>query len=322
MEIAERNHFREITEEVLKKGSNLRFTALGMSMHPFIRNGEILIVEPITAKNLEIGNIVFFKTDLGSLIAHRMLGREDSGNILTKGDFGHMRDSPVEPRNILGRVIAVEKRSGRQVNLDRGYNQLINQLLARTSILNFSLYRWYKKIQNLAFWPARPILRGLQGLKTYRLFIRKHLGPVQYRLADRKDFIDLVANFGYRDPKLDAEFKRTADRHSNDKCDAFHLVAEIKTKLAGTIAAERIKANGTLPGTWKISRQIVRNRYRGTGVGEELIKQTLAKIAASGGKHVKLAVDQNHAPALSLYRKLGFIEANHTDGKKIMVLDI
>lgn len=64
--------FPHAAEILLKKGQPIRFRAAGNSMHPTLRQGDTLIVEPCNPTLLAVGDIVLFK-DAGRLFAHRII---------------------------------------------------------------------------------------------------------------------------------------------------------------------------------------------------------------------------------------------------------
>jgi signal peptidase I len=88
-------------------------------MHPTIREGETITVEPVTASAVNVGDIVLYRLDDG-LIAHRVKGIEGAeGNgtrFILRGDASGNSDAPVNAEQILGRVISVE-RAGRSIDL-------------------------------------------------------------------------------------------------------------------------------------------------------------------------------------------------------------
>ena len=58
--------------------------------------------------------------------------------------------------------------------------------------------------------------------------------------------------------------------------------------------------------------------YRGHGLGEQLIRATLAAARAAGFERVSLSVYARNTPAIALYRKVGFVvEGTRVRGKKL-----
>lgn len=110
--------FLETSHELLKLGYAVRFRAGGHSMHPTIKDGEMITVEPVNPGDVRRGDILLYQFKKG-VIAHRVLRveREDAQlRFILRGDSTHACDAPVEAGEILGRVISVE-RKGRAFNL-------------------------------------------------------------------------------------------------------------------------------------------------------------------------------------------------------------
>ncbi len=103
--------------EVLGKGVPFRFEARGESMHPAVRDGDILTVAPLGGRPLRPGDIVaFVHPGTGGVRVHRVVALEDGGFVL-KGDNALGADPRVGPAGILGRVVGLE-RDGRPRRLE------------------------------------------------------------------------------------------------------------------------------------------------------------------------------------------------------------
>ncbi|HHV64828.1 MAG TPA: signal peptidase I [Peptococcaceae bacterium] len=88
------------------------------SMYPLFERGDILFLSPIPVKdNLQIGDIIIFKTESGSLvgqgwIAHRIVGGNKTDGYLTKGDANEYPDQVnqeglIKPEWISSKVITI-----------------------------------------------------------------------------------------------------------------------------------------------------------------------------------------------------------------------
>ncbi len=64
--------FSELAATLLREGHSIRFRAAGQSMHPTIRDGETIVVEPIDLRDIKRGDIVLYR-DLRGVIAHRVV---------------------------------------------------------------------------------------------------------------------------------------------------------------------------------------------------------------------------------------------------------
>jgi signal peptidase I len=111
--------FLEVSTDLLSRGYSVRFRPGGHSMHPTIRDGEAVTVEPVDPGKVKRGDIVLYRT-AGGVIAHRVTlieRREDKPEVFhLRGDASTSLDAPVRAEQILGRVVSVE-RTGRTISL-------------------------------------------------------------------------------------------------------------------------------------------------------------------------------------------------------------
>jgi hypothetical protein len=110
---------RDLSSDLLGCGYDVRFRAPGQSMHPAIREGETITVRPVSPSAVRRGDIILYRWRQG-VIAHRVVGIETavSGNfhLLTRGDAADAQVEPVMPDQVLGKVVATE-RKGRRIDL-------------------------------------------------------------------------------------------------------------------------------------------------------------------------------------------------------------
>jgi hypothetical protein len=85
-------------------------------MSPFIRDGDILTVQPLQGAAPRLGNVVaFIYPGTGTVAVHRVI-RAGSGLFYLKGDNAPDGDGGFPPESILGTVIRVE-RAGSKLRL-------------------------------------------------------------------------------------------------------------------------------------------------------------------------------------------------------------
>lgn len=135
--------FSALTAELLVEGGGLRFRANGRSMKPFIRDGDILVIEKIDPADLRVGDVALFRSKGGSMLAHRVCRLEGSGDRVlwtTRGDALFMPDWPFGPSQLLGRVATVE-RDGIARRSDGGVGRLAGRLWLLTYPPRFVLRR-------------------------------------------------------------------------------------------------------------------------------------------------------------------------------------
>lgn len=124
---------RELLKAVLDRGQQFRFRAAGMSMFPFIRNGDVVTVSPLQGEEPGIGDIVaFLQNHDRSLALHRVVGVEHQSRV-TRGDGVLHADGRIPCENILGMVVRIERR-GREVRLGIGPERRAIALLSRLGI--------------------------------------------------------------------------------------------------------------------------------------------------------------------------------------------
>jgi signal peptidase I len=106
-------------------------------MYPAIRDGEIIKVEPVEPSHIKKGDIVLYRMKKG-VIAHRVvhIERRNGGPpfFVLRGDAFETCDGIVEPRQVIGRVISVE-RNGRDYKLNGIHAKLFHNLRFYTSSL-------------------------------------------------------------------------------------------------------------------------------------------------------------------------------------------
>jgi len=129
--------FASIAHGVLGRGRALRFKAKGRSMSPFIQNGDVLEVVPVKGK-INLGDIVLYCSSHGNPIVHRVI-RRGKESVTTKGDSVSSSDQPLLSKQVLGRVMIVEK-NGWHLRLDSPMGRLLNMLLATMSPFSFLIY--------------------------------------------------------------------------------------------------------------------------------------------------------------------------------------
>ena len=64
--------FLDVSTELLERGHSVRFQAPGRSMHPTIKEGETITVEPVEPPGVRTGDIILYRTKTG-VIAHRVI---------------------------------------------------------------------------------------------------------------------------------------------------------------------------------------------------------------------------------------------------------
>jgi GNAT superfamily N-acetyltransferase len=81
------------------------------------------------------------------------------------------------------------------------------------------------------------------------------------------------------------------------------LMASVDGEIAGTVALKYVD-----PGVYEFTKMAVDEKFQGQKVGLALAEAAIEKARTLGAKKIILYSSTKLIPALSLYRKLGFIE--------------
>lgn len=132
--------FPDLTTDLLRRGSHVRFRAVGASMQPTIEDGELITVAPVGPESVRRGEILLYQNERG-VFAHRVV-RTVKGTFpylyLLRGDAAVECDPPVSRAQVIGRVVAVQ-RGTRSLALDHRMGNLLR--LARLWISKFKAFR-------------------------------------------------------------------------------------------------------------------------------------------------------------------------------------
>jgi len=102
---------REFLEAVLERGVPFRFTARGCSMHPAIKDRDVITVSPLAGRAPLVGEVVAFRSDEERLVVHRIVAAAE-GSYELRGDNCPMGDGRVSCDALLGVVTRVESHAG------------------------------------------------------------------------------------------------------------------------------------------------------------------------------------------------------------------
>ena len=98
---------------------SIRFRAPGRSMYPAIKEDETITVQPVEPSGIKTGDIILYRLE-DVVIAHRVVrierGEDGGSRFILRGDASGALNEAVEPAQVLGRVVSVE-RGGRSIDL-------------------------------------------------------------------------------------------------------------------------------------------------------------------------------------------------------------
>ena len=113
-------------QHLIREGINLRIPVRGSSMFPLLSNGDTVIVS--SPEGLKRGDIIIFKKS-EDLICHRIVSifcSEGRMHYITKGDAMTVPDRPVMSDDVIGKVIAIERK---RISLPRRVFLLLDPIL-------------------------------------------------------------------------------------------------------------------------------------------------------------------------------------------------
>lgn len=135
-----------LAAEILASGRAIHFRARGVSMRPCIRDGDLLEIQAVQAKDIRSGDILLINPVQRQLLVHRVTrthSHKGQPRFLLQGDAVLQPDGWLTPDQVLGRVISID-RNGRRLFLNTPSKHL--SAILYSSILNTfkSIYRKFK----------------------------------------------------------------------------------------------------------------------------------------------------------------------------------
>jgi hypothetical protein len=108
-----------LLRDLAAEGKPVEIPVWGISMRPWLRDGDRVRLVPVTAAEVRVGDVVVRVNATGPVI-HRFVGRWPSRQgrrLLTKGDGAPRLDPPARADELVGRVVA-RVRDGRAERLE------------------------------------------------------------------------------------------------------------------------------------------------------------------------------------------------------------
>lgn len=156
--------FGEMAAAFLASGVSLRFRAKGQSMRPLIRDGDILLAEPVDPHKARRGAVLLFTNAQGRAVAHRVQRKRKASDggakFLMRGDQVEMNDGWVSEKDVLG-VVSVVERNGASYRLDSFAQKGLG--------FGATLYQPGKPINHAVFSFGYWLMRKLPRMKRFLL---------------------------------------------------------------------------------------------------------------------------------------------------------
>jgi len=104
--------FAEVGADILGAAKGLRFQARGGSMHPMVRDGDVLLVKAVKPSMIKVPDVVLFVNDLGYAVVHRVIRKRNHQGIhwfTLQGDQAGQIDGIFPQNQIMGKLISLER---------------------------------------------------------------------------------------------------------------------------------------------------------------------------------------------------------------------
>jgi signal peptidase I len=301
------SEFSDISTQILNNGGSFSFKAHGSSMYPFICDGDILTVKQIEYSALRVGDIAFYRSSDDRIIVHRVVDKKRQSNklmLLMRGDSVFNNDGWIYSDQVLGKVVSIQR--------DKKFIQLDQKVSLR-----LIMYLWNKLYPtgplffNLTLKGKRGlscVLRCLQKLKIYRVIAGKLINSkISYRIATENDAYKLSRFYGYKQlSEIEDPVGLLKNQLQNPNDYGYTFIACKKEKIIGATILTSIPENKTLYPDWWIFGMTVRTRYRGSGIGEGIMRMVMEKAFEEGASRLNLLVFEKNKAAVNLYHKMGF----------------
>lgn len=106
----------EVIADLLQRGHAVEFRVRGDSMHPSIREHDLVHVAP--SQEVRVNDVVLTLAGRG-LTAHRVIA-VDGATIVTRGDNSRDADRALQRDRVLGKVVWVERNGARRAPFREG----------------------------------------------------------------------------------------------------------------------------------------------------------------------------------------------------------
>lgn len=287
----------ELSDEVLVKNKkNIKFKARGSSMRPFVKDGDVVEIQPKEAGKIKNGDIVLFNNGSDALCLHRVI-KIENGVLLIKGDASRNIDGATDPGKVIGKLISIE-RNGSKISISDAF-------FDRTFRKLFSFSWLWHAFSNPLKIAVKFILRPIHNLFLNMPFVRKNLKKysgkhIKTLLAKQSDAYDISLLYKQPYPK---EIKRIAENIKNK--DGTYIVSKFKDQIIGIVSLYYENKKEPWCGWW-LTGLMVKAKFRGFGAGESIVRLAIKEAVKNKGKSLKLFAFEGRKPAYNLYTRLGF----------------
>jgi signal peptidase I len=145
------SEFAELAVALLQAGKALRFHARGTSMNPLVRDGDVLLVWPVDARSVRVGDIILGSSAPGQVVVHRVVRRLSAStghSFVLQGDQAAQPDGLVAEALVYGKLVAIE-RDGAHLAVDGPAMRILSSLAVLRSRWRLGRSRWYPSVRRL-----------------------------------------------------------------------------------------------------------------------------------------------------------------------------
>jgi ribosomal protein S18 acetylase RimI-like enzyme len=282
-----------VVRAALARGQHVRMTVNGNSMWPVIHDADSVEIRPQRGAPAR-ADVVLAESAPARYVVHRVARVQHDGLWLC-GDAQPRAEGPVPVQQVLGTVIRAVH-AGRVRVLERGVWRWAGLVCMCCRPLPAWLGALRIRLRNAA---ARA-LGCVHGTALVRAVLRRCRPAVRVREATQEES-QRIAAWLVAPAARDVPDAAWQTPHGLN-----NYVAASNTRLLGFVRLMRHPADAApRAGCWLYSLT-VRTRYRGMGIGEQLVRHVLREAAATGAQELLLTVFEDNHPARALYQKLGF----------------
>ena len=267
----------ELAAEVFSRSGTISFIAMGSSMLPTLRDGDLLTAVPEDPFSIKQGDILLYRTVDDRAAVHRVsdASRVSSHAELTLSSDSYPEDHyriPIE--QVMG-IIVSAVRDGKSIRIDSVPSEQKQTASAR-------LIARFKSL------PRRTSARVFSVASSFRLY--RKLCSAMLRPMVKYEIHPAEKHSG------------SSGTQSNwDWLNAYLFGRRIGS--AQFIRFEQGTPFGEYP--WLFSMR-VKSLFRGGGVGRGLTSLAVSSAERSGAETIGLLVDETNKQAVNLYRSMGF----------------
>lgn len=300
----------KLSNNLIERGTSVRFRAKGFSMRPFIQDGDLITVSPLRDYPIRVGDVVLYKTVDNRPIIHRVIRKrkiDGRAVFFIKGDATFGEPEEIDTERVLGRVTAIE-RNGRGKKLDTKLYRIIGLVFAMLSPFSHWIYPLGSKVKHKGRKHLGIILVKLQSLKFYGLLAKKLMQEnIHYKIAIPSDAHSVSRFYMHNEQHKSEHYTDTLkEQLKNPENSGYWLVAKQKDMVIGGVTLNKFQESDYPYEGWWLFGMNVKLRYRRMGIGEKLTKMAADVAAKQGATEIKLLVFEDAKPANNLYRKSGF----------------